>query len=296
MTDTTTSRTGTPVLTAATIAQMVEWAVPQIARNLRPDVLAGLKAARACETHPRAQAVLDQLLANARIAAADEVPLCQDTGYVWVELEVGSDCTVPGNIFSEVDAAVARAYHGAQLRLSMLRDALLDRSNTNNNTPAFTQLTFREKPGATLHVMLKGGGSDNASRVVMLPPGAGLAGVKQTVLDAVREKAPNACPPLLVGVGVGGNFDKVSSLAKHALLREVGSANPDKQLDAIERELLASINATGIGPGGLGGHSTALAVHLQTAPCHIAALPVAVNLGCSALRSLSIALDAGRRR
>jgi tartrate/fumarate subfamily iron-sulfur-dependent hydro-lyase alpha chain len=141
--------------------------------------------------------------------------------------------------------------------------------------------------------MLKGGGSDNASRVVMLPPGAGLAGVKDAVLAAVREKGANACPPLVVGVGVGSTFDKVGGLAKHALLRAVGHTNPNPRLQDIEQELLEAVNALGIGPGGFGGNITALAVHIETAPSHIAALPVAVNIGCTALRSVSIDLLAG---
>ena len=139
-------------------------------------------------------------------------------------------------------------------------------------------------------MLLKGGGSDNASRVVMLAPGAGWEGVRQVVLDCVHEKAANACPPLIVGVGVGATFDKVAGLAKHALLREVDSPAASPQAAAREAELLAAVNATGIGPAALGGNATALAVHLETAPCHIAALPVAVNMGCSAMRSASIDL------
>ena len=145
-------------------------------------------------------------------------------------------------------------------------------------------------PHAARELLLKGGGSDNASRVVMLAPGAGWEGVRQVVLDCVHEKAANACPPLIVGVGVGATFDKVAGLAKHALLREVDSPAASPQAAAREAELLAAVNATGIGPAALGGNATALAVHLETAPCHIAALPVAVNMGCSAMRSTSIDL------
>jgi tartrate/fumarate subfamily iron-sulfur-dependent hydro-lyase alpha chain len=170
-----------------------------------------------------------------------------------------------------------------------VHDALLDRSNTGDNTPAFCELHLTpEKTGATLHVMLKGGGSDNASRVVMLPPGAGESGIKEAVLSAVREKASSACPPVVLGVGVGSTFDKVGGLAKRALLRPVGSINPDVRLATLEAELLEAVNATGIGPGGFGGKTTALAVHLLTAPCHIAALPLAITMGCNALRSTSI--------
>ena len=277
-------------LDARTVAEAVYAAVRRCATTLRPDVLAGIKAARAGASAPREIAVLDCLLENARIGREDGVPICQDTGTCWVRLEVGEDLSVPGNILSEIDGAVARAYTDGKLRMSVLADALADRTNTGDNTPAFSEIAFRPGRGATLHVLLKGGGSDNASRVVMLAPGAGWEGVKQAVLDCVREKAANACPPLIVGVGVGGTFDKVAGLAKHALLREVGSPAASEEHARLEAELLAAANATGIGPGALGGAATALAVHLETAPCHIAALPVAVNMGCSAMRSASIDL------
>ena len=259
-------------LTADAVADAAYRAVRRCATHLRPDVLAAMQAAREDETQPRAQSVLDCLLENARIGQEDGVPICQDTGTCWVRLEVGEELLIPGNILSGVNDAVARAYTDGRLRMSVVADALLDRTNTGDNTPAFAEIALRPGRGATLHVLLKGGGSDNASRVVMLAPGAGWEGVKKVVFDCVREKAANACPPLIVGVGVGATFDKVAGLAKH------------------EAELLSAINATGIGPAALGGGATALAVHLETAPCHIAALPVAVNMGCSAMRSASIEL------
>ena len=277
-------------LTAQTVADAVYGAVRRCATHLRPDVLAAMQAARADETQPRAQSVLDCLLENARIGQKDGVPICQDTGTCWVRLEVGEDLLIPGNVLSGVNDAVARAYADGRLRMSVVADALLDLTNTGDNTPAFAEIALRPGRGATLHVLLKGGGSDNASRVVMLAPGAGWEGVKKVVLDCVREKAANACPPLIVGVGVGATFDKVAGLAKHALLREVGTPAASPQAAEREAELLAAINATGIGPAALGGGATALAVHLETAPCHIAALPVAVNMGCSAMRSASIEL------
>ena len=277
-------------LTADAVADAVYRAVRRCATHLRPDVLAAMQAAREDETQPRAQSVLDCLLENARIGQEDGVPICQDTGTCWVRLEVGEELLIPGNILSGVNDAVARAYTDGRLRMSVAADALLDRTNTGDNTPAFAEIALRPGRGATLHVLLKGGGSDNASRVVMLAPGASWEGVKKVVLDCVREKAANACPPLIVGVGVGATFDKVAGLAKHALLREVGTPAASPQAAEREAELLSAINATGIGPAALGGGATALAVHLETAPCHIAALPVAVNMGCSAMRSASIEL------
>ena len=278
-------------VTADLVAEVVERAIPHIAFDLRPDVLAAMERAAAAEEDPRGKLVLEQLLENSRIAAADRVPLCQDTGTTWVCLELGADdCSLASDPFEHVDAAVARAYRAGRLRMSTLRDALVDRSNPADNTPAFTELKFVPGRGATLHVMLKGGGSDNASQVEMLAPGAGWEGVRDVVLARVRKKASSACPPLIVGVGVGATFDKVGALAKHALLRPVDAPNPDPRVAALEEELLAAVNAMGIGPGALGGATTALACHIETAPCHIAALPVAVNMGCSAMRGISVDL------
>ncbi|WP_296012596.1 fumarate hydratase [uncultured Adlercreutzia sp.] len=281
----------TDKLNAQAVGEAVYDAIRSCATTLRPDYRAALEKAQAeLPADARAVGVIDRILENARIGEADGVPICQDTGSVWVCLEVGEDVAVPGNIFSQVNDAVARAYTDGRLRMSLVRDALFDRANTGSNTPAFCELKLVPGAGATLHVLLKGGGSDNASRVVMLAPGAGAEGVRRAVLDCVREKAANACPPLVIGLGVGATFDKVAGLAKHALLREVGSPAQSEAAAAFEAELLAEVNALGIGPGALGGAPTALAVHLETAPCHIAALPVAINMGCCAMRSASISL------
>lgn len=273
---------------AEQIAAAVREAVPRAACNLRPDVAQALSAALVAERSERGRAVLAQLVANAELASADLVPLCQDTGTVWVRIELGHGESLSGDVQSACDEAVAEAYRSAGLRMSTVNDALLDRSNRGDNTPAFVEVVWRTKPGCTVHVMLKGGGSDNASRIEMLPPGAGWEGVRRVVLETVTAKATGACPPLVVGVGVGATFDTVGKLAKKALLRPVGIAPVDQVQAGYEAELLGAINATGIGPGGLGGDTTALAVHIATAPCHIAALPVAVNMGCCAVRSASV--------
>ncbi|NTU71593.1 MAG: fumarate hydratase [Coriobacteriia bacterium] len=282
------------MLASAIIADAVRAAIPQAAASLRPDALVALREAAEHERSPRGRAVLTQLLDNACLAERDAMPLCQDTGTVWVRIELGADESISGDVQAAIDAAVAQAYAAANLRMSVVRDALFDRENTRDNTPAFVDIVTgaRAGTGATVHVMLKGGGSDNASRIEMLVPSAGREGVMQVVLEAVARKATGACPPLLVGVGVGATFDKVGGLAKKALLREIGSAAASTELAAFEAELLAAVNATGIGPAGLGGDTTALAVHVATAPCHIAALPVAVNLGCSAIRSVSVEVGA----
>jgi len=274
------------VLEPSDIARLVEKAIVHISCDLRQDYWTALEAAES--TSP----ALEQLISNAQIAASERVPLCQDTGYVWVLLEVGGDVLVPADIFREVNTTVALTYLRRGLRKSLVCDALCDRSNTESNMPAFCEIKTvqSDKPFARLSVMLKGGGSDNASRVVMLPPGAGLDGVSSEVLAAVREKGANACPPLVIGVGVGATFDKVASLAKQTLLREIGSKNPVLELAKLEADLLNEINELNIGPGGFGGQPTALVVHIHTEACHIAALPVAINIGCSAMRSVSFDL------
>ena len=278
-------------ITAHEVADAVYAAIPRLACVLPPDVLAGLKAAREAEGDPRGRIVLDQLVENARIAERDRVPLCQDTGTVWASLEIGPDVFVAGDVLAGVDDAVARAYDEALLRKSVVGNAIFDRTNSGDNTPAFTDIHPVSEPGvARLHIMLKGGGSDNASRVVMLVPGAGRAGIVDALVDCVREKAANACPPLVIGIGIGATFDKVAGLAKRALMRPIDADAPDEETRALEGELLAAVNATGIGAGALGGSHTALAVRVETAPCHIAALPLAINMGCSAMRRCTVDL------
>ena len=278
------------IITKEDVARAVYEAIPRIACELPNDVLAALEAARTAEGDTRGAIVLDHLLQSADIARRDCVPICQDTGTVWVCLEVGPDVAAPGDVFADVDEAVARAYTEARLRKSVVRDALFDRANTGDNTPAFTDIHFVDTPGARVHVLLKGGGSDNASRVVMLTPGSGREGVVREIMECVRAKAANACPPLVIGVGVGSTFDKVASLAKTALLRPVGKHSGDDRIAAFEEELLDMVNATGMGPGALGGKTLALDVHVETAPCHIAALPLAINMGCSAMRRATVEL------
>ena len=279
------------VLSSNTISDALLVSIPRLASVLPPDILEALIAARDRETHERTKIVLDQLVLNAQIASEDHVPICQDTGTVWCCLEVGPDIGLNANVFSKVDQSVAAGFINSKLRKSVVRDALFDRTNTGDNTPAFCELRLVDEPGvARLHIMLKGGGSDNASRVVMLTPNAGKQGVIETVLACVEEKAANACPPLVIGVGVGTTFDKVAGLAKLALMRPLDVPASDPDVAAFEQELLEAVNATGIGAGGLGGDTTALGVRVKTAPCHIAALPVAVNMGCSAMRRLTVEL------
>ena len=283
-------------ITKEQVAHAVYKAIPRIACVLPHDVRKALESARAVENNTRGAVVLDQLLENANIAERDHVPICQDTGTVWVCLEIGPDVSVAGDVFARVNDAVARAYTESHLRKSVVRAALVDRANTGDNTPAFTDIHFVDKPGARVHVLLKGGGSDNASRVTMLTPGAGREGIISEVLDCVRHKAANACPPLVIGIGIGATFDKVAGMAKSALLRELGTPASDSRVAEFEQELLKAVNATGMGPGALGGKTLALAVHVNTAPCHIAALPLAINMGCSAMRRITVELVDGSGR
>ena len=271
-------------ITKEQVEERVASALAELASDLPADIEREMRCALEREDNPRAAEALRVLVENARIAHEDRVAICQDTGSVWVCLEIGPDVTVRGDVLGGVDAAVAKAYEECRLRKSLVRDALFDRANTGDNTPAFCEIHVSAREGARLHVMCKGGGSDNASRVVMLTPSAGRQGVIDAVLSCVREKAANACPPLVVGVGIGATFDKVAGLAKMALMRPLGEPAADARVADLEDELLQAINATGIGAAALGGSTTALGVRVQTAPCHIAALPLAVNMGCSAMR------------
>jgi fumarate hydratase subunit alpha len=276
------------LIAASQIASAVREAVPKAAFELRPDVLDALRTAVRKERSARGRSVLEQIVLNAEMAATERLPLCQDTGTVRVAIAVGTDECLTGDVQAAVDEAVRDAYLSAGLRMSVARDALLDRSNTTDNTPAFIEIARRSGVGATVTITLKGGGSDNASALAMLAPSDGWQGVRAFVLKTICASAASACPPLIVGVGVGGTFDTVAALSKKALLVPLDAEPADDHVKAFQAELLAAINATGIGPAGLGGDVTALGVRLLTAPCHIAALPVAINLGCHSMRSVTV--------
>lgn len=251
---------------------------------LGDDVLRALKSCLEKENAPLARAVLSQLIENAEIASKERIPLCQDTGFAVVFLEIGQEVRlVDGNLIDAVQQGIREGYAEGYLRKSIVRDPL-QRKNTGDNTPAivYTELIPGDKVKVT--VIPKGGGSENMSEVRMLPPSAGWKGIERFVLNRVQSSGPNACPPLIVGIGIGGTFEKCAWLAKKALLRPIGSVHPDPYYAEKEIELLQKINALGIGPMGYGGDCTALAVHIETYPAHIASLPVAVNLQCHAAR------------
>ncbi len=251
--------------------------------RLGEDVLQCFQQAREAESSPVGREILEQLIENARIAREDQIPICQDTGLAVVFLEIGQDVHLTGGDVKEaVHEGVRQGYGEGYLRKSSCHP--FTRANTGDNTPAVIYLDL--VPGDRVKVMFvpKGGGSENMSRIFMLPPSAGLAGVKEKVVETVREAGPNPCPPTIIGVGIGGTFEQAALQAKKALLRPLGSPNPDPELDLLEKELLAAINKLGIGPQGLGGRTTSLGVHVRLLPCHIASLPVAVNVQCHASR------------
>jgi fumarate hydratase subunit alpha len=228
--------------------------------------------------------ILNTLAENYTLAEQHSIPLCQDTGTVVFFVEVGQDCHLTGNLTEILNQAVREAYSENYFRKSIVADPVFQRINTRDNTPAIIHTEIVPGDQLTIHFALKGGGAENMSALRMLQPSDGLAGIKAFVLETIIKAGGNPCPPVIVGIGIGGNFETCALLAKKALFRELGSENPDPQWADFEQELLTAINETNIGPQGLGGKTTALAVHVLTAPCHIASLPVAVNLNCHAHR------------
>lgn len=256
---------------------------------LGEDVMAAFQQAQIAEESETGREILAQLVENAEIARREQVPMCQDTGYTVVYLEVGQGVHIEGNLEDAINAGVRRGYGEGYLRSSIVEHPFR-RKNTGDNTPAV--IHTRLVPGDSLRIIIapKGGGSENMSKIKMLKPADGKQGVMDFVLEAVRAAGPNPCPPIIVGVGLGGTFEKAASLAKEALLREIGQPHPDFEIAEMERELLRRVNNTGIGPAGLGGVTTALAVNIEIFPCHIASLPVAVNFNCHAARHKEVVL------
>jgi len=232
-----------------------------------------------------ARNILDIILKNQEVSANEKMPICQDTGFAVFFVEMGEDVRITGGGFEEaIYEGVRQGYRDGYLRKSIVDDPLFERKNTKDNTPPIIHL--RLVPGDKIKIIFapKGGGSENMSEVKMMVPADGEEGVKRFVVDRVRRSGGNPCPPVIVGVGIGGTFEHVAYLAKKALLRPVGSHHPDPRFAKLEEEILEEINKLGIGPMGLGGRTTALAVHIETHPCHIASMPVAVNMQCHAAR------------
>lgn len=254
------------------------------------EVLDKIKEAYAKEESEVGKNILGQIIENDEIAANEQVPMCQDTGIVVVFLEVGTEVRISGDIYAAINEGVRRGYEKGYLRKSVVKDPL-DRVNTKDNTPAVIHTTL--VPGSDkvkIVVAPKGGGSENMSALRMLKPSDGIEGIKKLVVETIKNAGGNPCPPIIVGVGIGGNFEKSAILAKKAVLRDINDKSSSPINAKLEEELLELINKTGVGPLGLGGRTTALAVKVETYPCHIAALPVAININCHAARHKEVEL------
>lgn len=272
-------------ITAREITEKVCELCKDAAFDLPEDVIAAMHVAREKEESPTGRVVFDRLLENASIAQAEHLPLCQDTGFAVFIVELGQDVhIVGGGLYDAIDAGVSKAYGDNFLRKSIYAHPLKRDRNTGDNTPAIVHVEI--VPGRQMKIRFapKGGGSENMSGIAMLAPSAGVQGVKDFVVKRVSEAGGNPCPPIIVGVGIGGTFEYVAYLAKKALFRPIRDKNPMPDLAALEDELLALVNKTGIGPAGTGGTQTALAVKVEMHPCHIASLPVAVNIQCNSAR------------
>ncbi len=249
------------------------------------DVREALEEALTNEPSPQGQNTLNQILENNRIAEEERVAICQDTGFCVVFAEIGQDVHIQdGDYEAAVQQGVRDAYLQGYLRKSIVSDPVFDRVNTKDNTPAVIHTRIVPGDRISLTAVAKGFGSENMSALKMLVPADGIEGIKAFVLDTVRKAGPNPCPPIILGIGIGGSFEYAAMMAKRATALPVTTHNPDPRYKQLEDELLAAVNATGIGPGGMGGRSTALKVHILEAPTHIAGLPVAVNICCHAAR------------
>jgi len=276
---------------ASTVTEAVSDLFKQANYDLGEDVLAALKKARQDEESPLGCEVIDTILQNAGIAASKRVPLCQDCGTAIVFLELGQDVhIVGGDLYTAVNEGVRQAYTEGYLRKSMVIRPFTDRKNTSDNTPAIIHTDVVPGDKLKITVMPKGGGTENMTRLAMLPPTGGREGVIEFVVTAVDVAWGNPCPPVIVGVGIGGTSEKTLILAKQALLRRVGEPNLDTETAELEREILQKVNNLGIGPMGYGGRVTALAVHVESFPAHIGSLPVAVNLQCHSARHKDVIL------
>ena len=270
-------------ISCRTITEQVKKMCMEANFDLGEDVLQAFSAARENEEAPIGREIMDLLIENARIAKDESIPMCQDTGFAVFFVELGEAVRiVDGTLIAALNEGVRQGYGEGYLRKSICHP--FTRKNTGDNTPAVVHVDL--VPGERLKIIFapKGGGSENMSRVTMLRPSDGKKGIKDFVVTRVKESGANPCPPTVVGVGIGGTFEKAALLAKKALLRPLGSASPDLELAAFEQEIFEAINNLGIGPQGFGGRTTSLAVHIELFPCHIASLPVAVNINCHAHR------------
>ncbi|KZE64199.1 fumarate hydratase [Fictibacillus phosphorivorans] len=259
--------------------------------DLGQDVVNAFQSALKKEKSETGKDILEQLIANADIATSERVPMCQDTGVSVFIIELGQDCHITGGkLYDAINEGVKKGYEEGYLRHSIVDHPITREKSKGYNTPSIIHVELVEGDELVIHMSAKGGGSENMSTLKMLKPSDGVEGVKNFILDTVRVAGPNACPPLVVGVGVGGNFERSAYLAKKSLFRPIGHRNERTEISELEMELMEKINQLGIGPQGMGGSTTALDVKIEIEPCHIAALPVAVNLNCHASRHKEIRL------
>ena len=278
------------VIEASLISEKVKEMCIEANYALPKDIYALLEKGISQEEMPLSKGTLDVIKRNADIAKSKKRPICQDTGMACIFIELGQDVHIEGNLTDAINEGVRQGYVEGYLRKSVVADPLFERKNTNDNTPAL--IHYEIVPGDKLKIIVapKGFGSENMCQLKMLKPSDGVEGVKQFVLDTVEQAGPNPCPPIVIGVGIGGNFENVALLSKKAMLKDANEHHEDPRYSALEKELLESINALGIGPAGYGGATTALSLHIETLPTHIAGLPCAVSICCHVARHKEMVL------
>ena len=277
-------------INVATVTEAVKKLCMDANYDLPKDIYDALKKSETEEKSPVGKDILKDICKNADIASAEKVPICQDTGTAVFFVKLGQEVHIEGGLLKDaIEEGVRQGYKEGYLRKSIVENALY-RKNTNDNTPAIIHYEIVEGDQLEIMAAPKGGGSENMSRIYMLKPAQGVKGVKDAVIESVKLAGPNACLPVVVGIGLGGNFEMSAMLAKKALTRKLGSKNPDKRMAELEEELFEQINKLGIGPQGLGGKVTALAVHIEDYPCHIASMPLAINMGCHVNRHKTVIL------
>jgi fumarate hydratase subunit alpha len=268
-------------ISASTITETVARLCQEADFYLPQDVVDALKRARKTEESPLGQQTIDRLLENTELASKEQMAICQDCGVAVVYMELGQDVHITGKyLYDAIDEGVRQGYEKGYLRKSMVKQPFSARINTKDNTPAVVHVEIVPGDKLKLYVLPKGGGSENCSRLTVLTPAKGRQGIIDFVVNLVNDSGSNPCPPIIIGLGIGGTTDKTMTLAKKALLRKVGEPNPDAEVAELERDILKQVNNLGIGPMGYGGRNTALAVHAETFPAHIASMPVAVNIQC----------------
>lgn len=278
------------IVEANTITHAVKQLCLDAGYNLPQDVFEKLEEAHKTEKSPLGKSILADIIENAKIARTGHAPICQDTGMVIVFVEIGQDVHVQGNFEDAINEGVRQGYTDGYLRKSMVAEPLFERRNTKDNTPAIIHTRLVTGDKISIRLAPKGAGSENKSALKMLVPSDGIAGVKKFILETVQIAGPNVCPPMVVGVGIGGTMEMAAIYAKKACMRDINTKNTDPRFATLEEELLTLINKTGIGPQGLGGTVTALKVHVEWYPTHIATLPVAVNINCHATRHAHVTI------